>query len=158
MTRSKSLRWTLFAVFSLALVIVVGSLVVPSAVGGELSFDDIGAQTKRFIEYEASIKLTTQQDAIKREALEAIPAPCCSDNTAYTCCCPCNMARAIWGLSAYLITEKEADATAVREGVQAWLKAAAPKGHSGDVCYTGGCGRGLSENGCGGMNRTRLRL
>ena len=38
------------------------------------------------------IELTPEQELIKKKALSKIPAPCCSDNSAYTCCCPCNMA------------------------------------------------------------------
>lgn len=114
-------------------------------------FVDLKEQTAEFIRLEKSITLTAAQEAIKKEALEAIPAPCCSDNTAYTCCCPCNMSLAIWGLSNLLITEHGFDADQVRTKVQAWIEFIGPDGFSGRVCYTGGCMRPFSKNGCGGM-------
>lgn len=118
---------------------------------GELAFTDAAAQSAQFMEWEKSIQLTPEQEAVKKEALTALPAPCCSDNTAYTCCCPCNMSRTIWGLSNHLIAERGASAEEVKTKVQEWIAFINPDGFSGDVCYTGGCGRPMSENGCGGM-------
>lgn len=118
---------------------------------GELAFTDAAAQSTQFMEWEKSIELTPEQEAVKKEALTALPAPCCSDNTAYTCCCPCNMSRTIWGLSNHLIAERGANAEQVKNKVQEWIAFINPDGFSGDVCYTGGCGRPMSENGCGGM-------
>jgi hypothetical protein len=119
-------------------------------------FADLERQTQEFIGYESSIQLTPEQEAIKREALEALPAPCCSDNTAYTCCCPCNMSLSIWGLSHLLIARHGYDAEQVRAKVEEWVAAINPDGHSGDVCYKGGCGRPFRHNGCGGMARGRV--
>ncbi len=121
-----------------------------------LSFDDVKASTHRFIGLESSIQLTSAQEAIKKEALEALPAPCCSDNTAYTCCCPCNMSLSIWGLSNLLITEHGYDAAQVRAKVKEWIHEINPDGFSGEVCYTGGCLRPFAANGCGGMARGRV--
>lgn len=123
---------------------------------GEIMFTDVPAQTKQFIAWDLEIQLTPEQEAVKKEALEALPAPCCSDNTAYTCCCPCNMSRSIWGLSKYLITEQGYDAMSVRLKVQEWIEAIGPDGFSGKVCYTGGCGRPMNKNGCGGMNHNHV--
>lgn len=124
---------------------------------GELVFDDIEAQTERFVAYQRTITLTAEQEAIKKEALEALPAPCCADNTAYTCCCPCNLSRSTWGLSNYLITERGADVEEVRSAASRWIEAVNPKGFSGDVCYTaGGCPRPFEHNGCGGMNPNQI--
>ena len=83
----------------------------------ELTFHDVASQTRQFMGWEQSIQLTTQQEAVKRTALEAIPAPCCNDNSAYTCCCPCNVSRTIWGLSNHLISERNMSALQVREKV-----------------------------------------
>jgi hypothetical protein len=128
-----------------------------SRASDELVFGDVKAQTQQFIEYERTIELTPAQEAVKKEALSQIPAPCCSDNTAYTCCCPCNMAKAIWGMSAYLITEKGADAAMVRKKTEEWVKLINPDGFPGDTCYTsGGCGKAFAHGGCGGMNAERL--
>ena len=77
-----------------------------SASSDEIVFSDVEEQTRQFMEWERTIRLTPRQEALKKEALGAIPAPCCSDNSAYTCCCPCNLSRTIWGLSNYLITKQ----------------------------------------------------
>jgi len=114
-------------------------------------FTDVRRQTAEFIELQKTIVLTAEQEAVKREALEAIPAPCCSDNTAYTCCCPCNMSLSIWGLSHLLIARHGYDAEQVGAKVKDWIELINPDGFSGNVCYTGGCGRPFKHNGCGGM-------
>lgn len=119
-------------------------------------FTDVRRQTEEFIELQRTIQLTAEQEEVKREALEALPAPCCSNNTAYTCCCPCNMSLSVWGLSHLLIAKHGYDAEQVRAKVKAWIELINPDGYSGDVCYTGGCGRPFEHNGCGGMNRSHV--
>lgn len=122
-----------------------------------IQFSDAKQQTVEFMRYNDTIELTPAQEEVKKTALSAIPAPCCSDNTSYTCCCPCNMAKSIWGLSAYLIADKGLGADAVQAKVEAWIDFINPDGFSGDVCYTaGGCGRAFADNGCGGMHPSRL--
>lgn len=122
-----------------------------AASSDDIVFDDVRQQTAQFIAWEKSISLTPEQEAVKKAALEALPAPCCSDNTAYTCCCPCNMSLAIWGLSNHLIAERGWNAEQVRAKVVAWIEIINPDGFSGNVCYTGGCNRPFAKNGCGGM-------
>jgi hypothetical protein len=96
--------------------------------------------------------LTAEEEAVKKEALSKLEAPCCDDNRMDTCCCPCNLAKTAWGLSAYLIHVKHYDATQVRTKVAEWLEFVNPNGFTGDACYTaGGCDRAISSNGCGGM-------
>jgi hypothetical protein len=112
---------------------------------------DFRAETAQYIGYFKSIYLTPEQEAIKKAALSKIPAPCCSENSIATCCCPCNMAKAVWGLSAYLITEKDYDAPRLEKAVRDWLAAANPNGFSGKACYTGGCARSIQHDGCAGM-------
>jgi len=141
-------------------LVTVAFLTLPTASGTEgsasgegLAFTDAKAQTEEFIGYYGSIDLDDTQEAIKKAALEPLPAPCCSDNSAYTCCCPCNLSKTIWGLSAYLITEEGANAETVRERVQEWIAFVNPDGFSGNVCTTaGGCPRPFAKNGCGGMH------
>ena len=117
-----------------------------------LTFSDVGLQTQEFIGYNETIKLSRKQEQIRREALTAIDAPCCDNNSAYTCCCPCTMAKTAWGLSKFLIAEKDASAAEVRTSVQQWFDFINPNGFTGDVCYSpGGCSRPFHENGCGGM-------
>ncbi len=148
-----SKRWFL-VIPSVALLALTVAVVAAGSTGQDkgVQFTDVKKQTEEFIGYNTSIKLTPEQEAVKKEALTAIPAPCCSDNSAYTCCCPCNMARAIWGLSNYLIAEQGYGAAEVREKVSEWVRFINPSGFSGDVCYSaGGCARPFAKNGCGGM-------
>ena len=118
-------------------------------------FTDFRAQVQEFIDYDSSITLTDAQEAVKREGLEALPAPCCNDNTAYTCCCPCNLAKTIWGLSNHMIADYQCNAAQVTAKVAEWIVFVNPDGYSGDTCYTGGCERAFSNNGCGGMDDSR---
>jgi hypothetical protein len=122
----------------------------------EIRFSDVEAQSREFMEWERTIKLTPDQEALKKVALEAIPAPCCSDNSAYTCCCSCNVSRTIWGLSNYMIAKQDAAPEAVREKVTEWVAFVNPAGYSGKTCYIGGCPRPFHKDGCGGMNANHL--
>ena len=130
-----------------------GYLMADETAGGLLDFSDPQARTPDLLRLYEEIELTAEQEAIKKEALEAIPAACCSDNTAYTCCCPCNLSRTVWGLSAWLITEQGADAETVRSEVERWYGAVNSGEFPGNTCYTaGGCGKPFANGGCGGMN------
>jgi hypothetical protein len=123
---------------------------------GEIVFDDARTQSEQFIEWHRTIKLNPQQEAVKKAALEALPAPCCSDNSAYTCCCECNVSRTVWGLTNYIIAEQDAGVAQVQEKVKEWIAFVNPKGYSGRSCYNGGCARPFSDDGCGGMSAERL--
>ena len=57
-----------------------------SVLGGRLVFRDANAQAKEFIGCYHSIRLTSEQEAIKKAALEPMPAVCCRNSSAYTCC------------------------------------------------------------------------
>jgi len=119
-------------------------------------FHDVKAQTRQFMEWEREIRLDKEQEKIKKAALTAIPAPCCSDKSAYTCCCTCNMSRSIWGLANYMIAKQGADATAVRAKAKEWIAYINPNGFSGKACYTGRCQRPFRQDGCGGMKASQL--
>jgi hypothetical protein len=121
-----------------------------------LTFEGSRAEAERLMAYHRSIRLTPEQEAVKREALEAIPAPCCSNFTAATCCCECNLARTIWGLSHFLIAEKGFGVEQVRDSANAWIEAINPSGFPGDSCFTGGCVRPFEKGGCGGMHESQL--
>ena len=96
------------------------------------------------------------QEQTKAKALSAIPAPCCAENSLATCCCPCNMAKAAWGLSAWLITQKGYGVDELRQAAREWLAVANPDGFTGDACHSGGCARPIHQNGCGGMDDRRV--
>jgi hypothetical protein len=140
---------------TVVLAFAVALLTVAIAQGGapkDLRFTDVKAQTQEFLGYEKSIQLSPEQEAVKKAALSAIPAPCCSDNTQYTCCCPCNFSRTVWGLSNHLIADLGYDAAGVRAKVTEWTRFVNPGGYSGDTCYKGGgCAKPFAKGGCGGM-------
>lgn len=143
---------TLFA-FEYAGTALASSKTVTTAGGVELH--DVESQTVEFMRWNDEIELTPAQERIRVEALSAIPAPCCSDNSIATCCCPCNMAKSVWGLSKHLIARKDAGVDEVRRAAKDWIGFINPDGFSGDTCYIGGCNRAFHENGCGGMRQER---
>ena len=108
---------------TIAILGLTAGYVLAAASGDLLDFSDPQARTADFIRLYDEIELTEEQEKIKFDALSVIPAACCSDNSAYTCCCPCNLSRSLWGLSAWLITEQGADADTVRSEVQRWYAA-----------------------------------
>ena len=129
----------------------------PANESGE-RFHDVRAQTAEFMRYHRTIHLDPEQELVFRRALAALPAPCCSNNTALTCCCPCNMAQSWWGLAKYLIADEGLGEEGVKRVVAEWFEFINPDGFSGDVCYTGGCNRPFAENGCGGMDPENVRF
>lgn len=114
------------------------------------------AQVEQFIRYDQEIQLTPAEEKIRHDALAEMPAPCCKDYSAATCCCPCNLSRSTWGMTKYLITKKGANANQVRAAAVQWVKLVNPLGFSGTSCYEGFCGRSFKDNGCGGMSADDL--
>jgi hypothetical protein len=129
-----------------------------AALGGTLVFRDPAAQSREFMGYYHTIELTPAQEAIKKEVLGAIPAACCSGSTAYTCCCPCNLSKTIWGLSNYVIAKHGADAKQLRGVVDMWMAFVNPDGFRGNACYQGGCESRMSGGGCGAMSEEKLAV
>ena len=117
---------------------------------------DIRALAKQYIAWSESIQLTPEQQKIKEEVLSSIPTTCCKKYSMLTCCCPCNMAKTIWGLSNHLLTHEGADARQLRTAVLEWTRTVGPNGFTGDACFKGGCARPFAENGCGGMDSERV--
>lgn len=115
------------------------------------TFDDVKARTTEFIGWSNTIRLTPEQEKTKRQALGSIPAPCCAEYSIATCCCPCNLAKTVWGLANYAIARLGYDAAQTRALTVEWLQATNPSGYSGDSCHRGGCPKRFSANGCGGM-------
>ena len=121
-------------------------------------FSDVPAQAAEFIAYARSVRLTPEQEKLRQRILSGVPAPCCDKYSAATCCCPCNLAKSIWGLASVLIARDGAGATDVEGAVRSWIAFVNPRGFTGNACDTsGGCSRRFSENGCGGMNEKDLR-
>lgn len=118
--------------------------------------DAVRALAARYIAYYKSIPLTPEQEKVKAEALETIPAPCCKDFSIATCCCPCNLAKSVWGLAHYLIAVRGQGAGEVRKAARRWLTAANPAGSAGDACDAGRCALPSHEDGCGGMDDRKV--
>ena len=141
----------------------------PTTYGIPLSLDN----TQQFIDYYNATTLTPEQESIMREALLPLKAPCCDDNSMATCCCPCNLAQSVWGLSSYLIVEENYGVEQVRESALQWLRfihsdyyVAQELGNRGvnpdeydlprgDACYSGRCELPFANSGCGGMGELK---
>ena len=140
--------------------------------GISLSLDN----TQQFIDWHNSIELSAEQLAIRDMALSSQVAPCCDEYPMSTCCCECNLARSVWGLSAYVITEKDYGVSQVEEAALQWLHFIRPdyyvasaleqKGMdpglwgftTESTCFSGNCNRPFYTEtssghlgGCGGM-------
>jgi hypothetical protein len=128
----------------------------PPASAGNPDMREIRRRAMEYIGDESSIELTAKEKATMDEALSSIKAPCCSSYSMATCCCPCNLAKSVWGLSKVLIHRHHYGSGQVRLAVTDWLASTNPDGYSGDACFTGGCGRAFDRNGCGGMDTKKL--
>ena len=122
----------------------------------DLKFYDIRIQTPEFIGYYNSIKLTPEQEKLKKDVLSAIPAPCCTEYSIATCCCPCNLAKSVWGLSNYAIAKLDYDANKLKKAVNDWISFTHKNGFAGDSCSSGRCGSSFAEDGCGGMKEGEI--
>jgi len=161
--RSRLSTWvflvgTLFVLPTLAALCFNGAAsAAPASAARRTRFFDAPSQAAEFIGYNRSIELTPAQTKLRNRALAGVPAPCCEKFTAATCCCPCNLAKSVWGLSNYMIAREDANLPQIQNSVRGWLAFVNPKGFSGDACDTaGGCGRQFSSNGCGGMDDRNL--
>ena len=154
----RKVPWLVVVAMALIALVAVSWLLKNenAAVASPIEFTDVKENTKEFIGFYNSIELTPEQELVKRKALSAIKAPCCSDNSAYTCCCPCNMAKTWWRLAHHLIVDEGYGADEVQAAVEGWIDFIGPKGFSGNACYTGGCVRPFHRNGCGGMNEDQV--
>lgn len=122
-----------------------------------IRFTDAASQTAEFIGYSRSLDLDPAQQRLRDRALSKIAAPCCAKFPMTTCCCPCNLAKSVWGLSNFLIVRQGADAGDVEQNARAWIAFVNPRGFTDDVCGSaGGCTRRFSADGCGGMDVANL--
>ena len=147
-------RWITAAVAVLAMT-SAGAAPPSKAAPGKMVFKDVKTQTLEFIGY-ADMSLAPEQQKIKDDVLSSIPTVCCKKFSMKTCCCPCNMAMTIWGLSNYMLVVKSADATRLKTAVLGWVRFIGPNGYTGDACFTAGCNRPFAKNGCGGMDRNNV--
>lgn len=115
------------------------------------NFYDAKIQGEKFISYHESITLNPEQEKVKKDALESIAAPCCKDFSMYTCCCSCNLAKSVWGLSNHLIADENYNSDQVRATATKWIRFINEKGYEGDTCKNGQCHYPFNKSGCGGM-------
>lgn len=149
-------RWiAVLAAASLSASALAGPAVPPKPASKTPVFMDVKAQTLELMRY-ADMSLAPEQEKIKDEVLASIPAVCCKKFPMKTCCCPCNMAMTIWGLSNYMLVVKGADAAELKSAVLDWVKFIGPAGYTGDACFKGGCNRPFAKNGCGGMDHKNV--
>ncbi|MCI0444212.1 hypothetical protein L0152_13500 [bacterium] len=151
-------RYMIVALCAITLLFTIGSQSGAKTKTSEktLKFKDVQTQTAEFIGYYKSIKLTPEQEKLKTEVLSKIPAPCCTEYSIATCCCPCNLAKSVWGLSNYAIANLNYDAKKLNEAVLEWIKFTHKNGFAGDSCSKGRCGSSFAEDGCGGMKEGEI--
>lgn len=151
-------RYMIVALCAIALLFTIGAQSGTDTKDSkkELKFYDVKVQIPEFIGYYNSIKLTPEQEKLKTEVLSKIPAPCCSEYSVATCCCPCNLAKSVWGLSHYAIANLNYDAKKLNDAVLEWIEFTHKNGHAGDSCSKGRCGSSFAEDGCGGMKDTEV--
>ena len=121
-----------------------------------LKFYDVRIQTPEFISYYNSIKLTAEQEKIKTDALSSIPAPCCNTYSIATCCCPCNLAKSVWGLSHFAIVKLHYDTAQLKKTVADWIGFTHKNGYAGNACFEGRCVSSFAQDGCGGMQESKI--
>jgi hypothetical protein len=155
-----SRRWTIGAVLAVLLSATAYKTLIPNGTRppgqGQAKSEEARQQAAQFIEYYRSITLTAEQEKVKNEALTAIPAPCCKGYSIATCCCPCNLAKAAWGLSHFLIADKGYGVQRVREEVQRWIGSTNHGGYAGNACYIEHCNQPFEKDGCGGMDERQV--
>lgn len=130
---------------------------VPLTEKATIVFSEIQSQTPKFLSYYESITLSSEQENLKTAVLSSMSAPCCDDPLS-TCCCPCNLAKTVWGLSNFLIAEYGYNAKQLEDTVTQWLNFTNPSGYSGVACYEGRCEFPFEQDGCGGMRSLVLGI
>ncbi len=156
MTTKPASPFAFAAVLLLGAAVLFSAATLAAAAGAGTPFGTSRADVEKLMLLNDSTQLTPAQQRVFKQALDALPAPCCKEFSAATCCCQCNMARATWGLAKHLIADRGQGVEQVRGAVKQWHAAINPDGFSGGACFTGGCARPFRHDGCGGMKREAL--
>lgn len=149
-------RYLIGALCAITLLFTIGAQSGTKNSVKNLKFTDVRSQTAEFIGYNTSIKLSPEQEKLKTEVLSKIPAPCCTEYSIATCCCPCNLAKSVWGLSNYAIAKLNYSADKLTAAVNDWIKFTHTNGFAGDSCAKGRCGSSFAADGCGGMKEGEI--
>ena len=144
--------WAIAAVAVAVLAIVMAAAGPPGrpTSASERRRVDVPAEVERVLAAVATIRLTTEQERTKAEALSGIPAPCCIGHTLSMRCCGCTLSKAAASVATTVVT-KDRDAAHVREVVVSWLRSVNPSGYTRTECKAKRCRRPFSGDGCGGM-------
>lgn len=158
MTKKYAIRLTWVLLFGLALSIYVFVALNRPSKASQQAEETMRSRERaeEYMAFNKSIILTPEQQTIYAKALSGLPAPCCSDRSALTCCCECNMARTWWGLSKHVIVDEGYGPEEVRTAVTEWFDSINPDGFTGDACHVGACARPFRNNGCGGMDERTI--
>jgi hypothetical protein len=147
----------------LAFLVLPGFLSIVAAGGSTQSgdrqtrFADSAPQAAEFIRDSHAIVLTSPERDLRDRALRAIASPCCSKFPMATCCCSCNLAKSVWGVTNVMIQRGHPSESQIQGAVREWLAFVNPSGFDGRSCDTpGGCARAFSKGGCGGMSEGDL--
>ncbi len=162
---TSSLRHICYAMLLLVVGILLSAAVALAGTGEHMHQEKAPksemisrAEVLKLMEYEKFHDLTPEQEALRVAGLENIKAPCCAEYSAATCCCPCNLAKALWGFTKKMILEDQATAGQIQVEAEAWLANISVEEFTGDACFDGGCGRSMRHNGCGGMQEEDVRI
>ena len=96
----------------------------PTTYGIPLSLESLPL----FVGWWYSLVPSVETDPRYVEALSALVAPCCDDNSAFRCCCEteagqaCNVIRSAKGLAAHFILDLDVGADRARQSVFEWLR------------------------------------
>jgi hypothetical protein len=160
-----SLRRTIYAALLLVVGVMLSSTIALAGDSGQMHQMKDGekkmvsrAEVLEHMQYGKAHDLTDAQEALRVAGLDGLTAPCCKDFSAATCCCPCNLAKALWGMTKKMIIEDEATAEEINVAAAGWLENISAKEFTGDACFTGGCGRNMRNNGCGGMAESDVKI
>jgi hypothetical protein len=138
--------------------------------GLPLSLDSL----PQFVDWWYTLVPSIEADARYYDALSALVAPCCDDNTAFRCCCEtngqaCNIIRSGKGLAAHLIQDLNFETEQIQTSVYEWFRFARPDYYlaveldargigpedygltTHGSCYRQMCDTPISQGGCGGM-------
>ena len=130
-----------------------------------------------FADWFYTVELTPEQATVVKQVLSEIPAPCCDDNSVYSCCCTkngkiCNLTRSARGLAHWLVAARGFEGEDLKAAVEEWLRFLKPEYYLAraleeqglnpadyglaahetyESCYARQCEAPLDAGGCGGM-------
>lgn len=93
--------------------------------------------TQQFIDWFNTIDLSDGKQMLRDVTLGTLMAPCCDDYPISECWCECNLARSVWGMSAYLIKQYHTS-DQIQEASSQWLHFIRPDYYVASILYEQG--------------------